>query len=97
MVMRADNGACDLIVVGSEVAVQKVVGITEVTVAVVVVGAKSSSVWIGSGVMAKPKTVCTNRKSANQPILFAVKMLQVESRRRELELRYNRGRELSVT
>jgi hypothetical protein len=44
MVMRADSGACDLIVVGSEVAVQKVVGMTEVTIAVVVVGAKSSSV-----------------------------------------------------
>ena len=53
--MRADNGSLDLIEVASDVAVQNVVGMSndEVTVAVVVVGTRSSSVWIGKGVNAK--------------------------------------------
>ena len=42
--ISVDNGSSDLTGVGSEVAVQKVVGVSDVTVAEAVVGARSASV-----------------------------------------------------
>jgi len=79
-VTRADSGSCDLRGVGSEVAVQKVVGITDVTVAVVVVGTKSCSVCIGNGVTAKQAAVWTNQKIVSQSISTVVKCFDLKSR-----------------
>ena len=61
--MRADKEpSSDLTGVGSEVAVQNVEGMIEVTVAVLVVGIRCSSVFRGTRVTAKLTAVWTNKK-----------------------------------
>lgn len=51
------------------VVVSRVVGVLEVEVAETVVGARRTSVEIGSGVMAKPITIRMNRKTVNKAML----------------------------
>jgi hypothetical protein len=55
-VIKADKGRCDETGVGSEVAVQNVVGTNDVTVAVAVMGKTSSWVCTGTLVTAKAAT-----------------------------------------
>lgn len=73
--MRADNGSSDLTGVGSEVAVQNVVGVIYVTRADVVVDTRSSSVWTGSRVTAKETAVWTNSKMVSHFMLSLVKVV----------------------